>query len=642
MTATPEQFPLKARQEASRLLLAMWRRRWKVFALDSLIGTVFFLVGMVPGLIIMAFFDALASWPATTGWTGPALILMLFGVKFVHGWLGVAFEYADSTVRSAMTRLVQLNLLRRMLTLRAGGSLEVPVGDAVNRLNTDVRESVWTLTNYRSGLTSLTSSTAFTVVAMAVMTYIDARIALLSLIPVLAVVTVSYLTGNLALRYRTRTREAAGDVAGLLTEGFSAVQGIKLAAAEDAVVKRLVRLNSRRRTAAVREETFSLALQGMSAPVLAVGTGLILLAALQPMQEGAFSVGRLALFMYLLAEVGIGAAVAGGFLSYWRQAQANLLRLGELQKGLPLSALATGIEDMPVRPVKPAEASLTPPPRSPPSDERLETLTVRGLGARHPDGSVALRDVSFTLRRGTVTVVTGGMGSGKSTLLRCLLGMSAVESGAVEWNDEPVSDLAGFFVPPHSAYIPQVPRLFSGSIRDNLLLGTRLSPQQQDAAMQTAVFDADLEELPHGYDTHLGPSGHRLSGGQVQRLAAARTFSRHAELLVIDDLSSALDNRTVARLWNNVSQMAAAGRTVLAVSHRREVLDRADQILVMENGTIAAAGTPAELVKGSETFRAIWESGAPRSGARKSSRRFHTQRRMQWRKGGEDRRPERR
>ena len=165
-------------------------------------------------------------------------------------------------------------------------------------------------------------------------------------------------------------------------------------------------------------------------------------------------------------------------------------------------------------------------------------------------------------------------------------------------------------MPPRSAYTPQVPLLFSESIRDNILMGLPEDRVDLPAGIRLAVLEADLAALNKGLDTMLGAKGVRISGGQRQRTAAARMFVRDAELLVFDDLSSALDVETERTLWERVR--AGQRGACLAVSNRRAVLQRADYILVLKDGKMVAQGKLPELLATCEEMQRLWHGEALR------------------------------
>jgi ABC-type multidrug transport system fused ATPase/permease subunit len=237
----------------------------------------------------------------------------------------------------------------------------------------------------------------------------------------------------------------------------------------------------------------------------------------------------------------------------------------------------------------------------------LEMLEVVGLSFQHSNSGHGIEDVSFSLKRGDFIVVTGRIGSGKTTLLRVLQGLLPKTAGQILWNRGVVDDPATFFTPPHSSYTAQTPQLFSETLRDNVLLGNPHKDQLL-LALDWAAMGPDLEALENGIDTLVGPRGMKLSGGQVQRVCAARMFSRDSDLLIIDDLSSALDVATEQQLWGRLTSEREAA--FLVVSARRAALRMATQILLLENGRITARGTLDELLASSAEMRLICDEHA--------------------------------
>lgn len=266
-------------------------------------------------------------------------------------------------------------------------------------------------------------------------------------------------------------------------------------------------------------------------------------------------------------------------------------------RGLPPGAVVAH------RPVYLQRPHPAPPPLPPAAP--LVQLQARGLTYRY-DGGGGIDGIDLALAAGSFTVVTGRIGAGKSTLLRVLLGLLPAQQGEIWWNEARVEDPASFMAPPQVAYTAQAPRLFSVSLRENILLGLPPESVDVDGAIYHAVLEEDLAAMKRGIETLVGPRGVRLSGGQVQRAAAARMFARQPQLLVFDDLSSALDVETERTLWRRLFARPEKP-ACLVVSHRRAALRRADQILLLEAGRVAARGTLAELLPRSEAMQALWE-----------------------------------
>jgi ABC-type multidrug transport system fused ATPase/permease subunit len=343
-----------------------------------------------------------------------------------------------------------------------------------------------------------------------------------------------------------------------------------------------------------------------------IGTAVVLLMSAGGVRAGSFSVGELTIFLTYLPRLTDYMAFTGDIIAQHRRTGVAYERIRALAVDAPDSALLDRTRvpldgDEPEVGVDRIEA------------DRLRQLDVRGLSYRHAQGGEGLEDVAFTIEPGSFTVVTGKIGSGKTTLVRALLGLVPA-TGEIRWNGRLVEDPASFLVPPRSAYTAQIPRLFSDSLADNIALGKRITRERLREAVSLAVLDPDLEQLEAGIDTMVGARGVKLSGGQAQRSAAARMFATEADLMVFDDLSSALDLHTETELWKRLMNHRQV--TCLVVSHRRAALQRADQILVMDGGRIVDRGRLTELLARSQLMRELWaEAADPFNGADTSRHR---------------------
>ncbi|HTI17472.1 MAG TPA: ABC transporter ATP-binding protein/permease [Trinickia sp.] len=220
-----------------------------------------------------------------------------------------------------------------------------------------------------------------------------------------------------------------------------------------------------------------------------------------------------------------------------------------------------------------------------------------------------LHDVSFTIEAGTTTAVVGASGAGKSTLARLLFrfyDLDRTTGGAIKIDGQDIRDAKQHALRAAIGIVPQDTVLFNDTIYYNIAYGRPTATRDEViAAARAAHIHEFIEGLPKGYETPVGERGLKLSGGEKQRVAIARTLLKDPPILVFDEATSALDSRSERAIQAELDQIAR-GRTTLIIAHRLSTVVHAHQIIVMDRGRIVERGTHAQLVRAGGHFAQMW------------------------------------
>jgi ATP-binding cassette, subfamily B, bacterial len=378
------------------------------------------------------------------------------------------------------------------------------------------------------------------------------------------------LFGPLLERSARGTVAARAVFATALVSSLTAARTVKLAGATTSVLTHLAQLDTNRSDRQRRE----IAVQVWARSTPAMVSGLLPIAAWAMYLSGGLSSGATLVAVSTLGAARWFAWTTASLISQLPSARVWTRRTAEMSGVSAYSASVPGVD----------VTTGTAPAPATPARHPLRRLDLAGFSAVHEDGTVAARQINLSVERGQLVLVVGPVGAGKSSLLRALAGI-VHHTGTLRWNGEPVTEPELFLRPNQVGYVGQLPRVLSGTIADNISLGHEVDA---GVAVSTAQLERDLADSDAGLGLLIGHKGSRLSGGQLQRLALARALAPRTELLIADDVSSALDVTTELELWQALREH---GVTVIGSTSKRAALTRADHVVVLIGGAAVAQGT---------------------------------------------------
>ncbi|MGQ9864124.1 MAG: ABC transporter ATP-binding protein [Bacteroidia bacterium] len=506
-----------------------------------------------------------------SAWSANKLLVFLGGILILQGIIsffrvGIFVRVGESVVRDIRQALMQKFLHLPLASLQQHRS-----GELLSRLSSDstqVQEGmVFTLSELLRSIVNL-------LVGVGLLFFLSAKLTLVMLSVIPPVSLAVYLVGKYIRRRSRQVQDALAEASAVAEESLTHMVQVKSYTRESLMYQKYQQALQ----VALRNALRVGWLRGGFATfiILALFGGIVLVmwVGVQEVQRGEMTFGKLTSFLIYTAFVGGAVGAMGEYLA---QIQKTLGATSRLQEWLsaPEENLGSPTSHRPLR------GKIT-----------FARVTFSYPGRQSP----VLRDLSFTIEAGQKVGVVGLSGAGKSTLFLLLQGFYQPQQGTIYLDDEPLSAYELAFLRSQIGYVAQEVMLFSGSVYENIAYG---NPQASEKAIRAAAQAAHAEsfilELPQGYDTPVGERGIQLSQGQRQRIALARAFLKNPQILLLDEVTSALDAQSEYYIQNALQRLME-GRTTLIVAHRLTTLQHMDRIIVLHGGEIIEEGTHEELL----------------------------------------------
>ena len=511
--------------------------------------------------------------------------LLIFGVAFFAGILRFIQRHTIQGVARQMEFHLRADFFLHLQKLSAAYYDNVRTGDLMTRATSDLNAIRMVLS---SAVMYTADATVFFGLALVIMLRIDASLTLVALLPypVLAVL-IRFLGKRLHAHYEG-IQEAVSVMNTKVQENLSGVRVVKAYTLEASEIEHFQELNQEfvnRNHRQIRLMTFFFPLfrflPGISGVVLVWMGGLHVI-------QGKISLGDFfALSAYLMMLV--RPMITLGFIvNTFERGAASMERIQAILDEKPEifddEQVKWGIRDI---------------------EGEIE---FRNLNFDYPDGTPVLKNINLKVERGMTLAIVGGTGSGKSTLVNLIPRIRQAERGTVFVDGVDIQDIPLNVLRSNIGVVEQEPFLFSDYLRNNITYGLETADDEEvkDAA-HTADLLAQIEEFPDGLETILGERGMTISGGQRQRSALARAIIIKPKILILDDAFANVDTQTEDTILSRLAEIMK-NRTTILISHRISTVKDADQIIVLNDGSIVETGTHQQLVEQNGIYAGIYET----------------------------------
>lgn len=510
--------------------------------------------------------------------------LVLLALFAVYGLVNFGQSYLMASVSERIIADLRREVFGHLIRQSPGFFARQRVGELSSRLASDAGlvQSI-----LRFGIPELVRQGLFLLGAVALITITDWRLTMVTLVAIPPTVLAGWILGRRVRRISTGIQDRLASAVARAEQVFTQIRVVQGFTREDLESRLFATEVDATRDEGLRRAVARAILTGVVTFTAFGAIGLVMWEGGRLVLEGSLTAGTLFAFLFYAVFIAGAVTSLAGFWSNFQEASGAARRIFE-------------ILDRETDLVDPEDPVSLPSP----VEGRVE---YRGVRFRYaPDLPQVLVDIDLTMEPGETVALVGASGAGKSTLASLLPRFHDVEAGEVLLDGVDVRHVRLAELRGVMGIVPQEPMLFAGTIRENLAYGRPDATSEEiEQASRDAHAHGFIAGFPDGYDEIVGERGVTLSAGQRQRIAIARVMLRSPAVLILDEASSALDAESESLVQAALERLMA-DRTTLVIAHRLSTVLRADRILVLDQGEIAARGTHEELLGQSGTYQRLY------------------------------------
>ncbi len=514
----------------------------------------------------------------------PVLLLVLYGL--LRAGVSLFNEIRDSLfarVRHGAMRHISIKTIAHMHRLSLRFHLDRKTGEITRDLERGTR-SVSSLLNYLV-FSIIPILVEVSLIAIVLLVNYSAWFAVITFATVAVYIAATVLITEWRMKFRVTMNQMDSTASSQAVDGLLNYETVKYFDNEALELQRYSQTLRKWEDAAVKSQTSLSALNVGQGSIIAIGVTLIMLLAAREVVAGSMTLGDLVLVNALMIQMFIPLNFLGVVYSQLKHALSDMDRMFKLLEIQP---------------------EITDKPDARPLQIDKAVIEFRDVSFHYNADRPILKNISFKIDAGEKLAVVGASGAGKSTLVRLLFRFYEVNAGQILIDDQDIRDVTQSSLRANIGIVPQDTVLFNESIYYNIAYARPgATGEQVKQAAKTANIHDFIESLPQGYDTLVGERGLKLSGGEKQRVAIARTVLKNPPILVFDEATSSLDSTSEKNILAALKEVASH-HTTLVIAHRLSTISDADRILVMERGEIREQGSHQELLALGGHYADMW------------------------------------